>query len=78
MTNLKFRAAILVCKFAFIEGSCTYSHSYCPEAPNARVKYVAHRASCYSYRAKWSIWDELDIKALNEKIARKNLAMLCQ
>ena len=25
-------------------GSCTYSHSYCPEAPNARVKYVAHRA----------------------------------
>ena len=21
-------------------GSSTYSHSYCPEAPNARVKYV--------------------------------------
>ena len=21
-------------------------YSYCPEAPNARVKYVAHRASC--------------------------------
>ena len=21
-------------------------YSYCPEAPNGRVKYVAHRASC--------------------------------
>ena len=27
-------------------GSCIYSHSSCPGAPNARVKYVAHRASC--------------------------------
>ena len=27
-------------------GSCTYSHSDCPGAPNACVKYVAHRASC--------------------------------
>ena len=27
-------------------GNSTYSYSYCPEAPNARVKYVAHRASC--------------------------------
>ena len=26
--------------------SCTYSHSCCPEVPNVRVKYVAHRASC--------------------------------
>ena len=25
-------------------GSCTYSPSYCTEALNARVKYVAHRA----------------------------------
>ena len=24
-------------------GRCTYSHSYCSEAPNTRVKYVAHR-----------------------------------
>ena len=27
-------------------GSCTYSHSYCPEAPDACVKYVAQKASC--------------------------------
>ena len=30
-------------------GSCTYSHSFFPEAPNVRVKYVAHRASCYTH-----------------------------
>ena len=35
-----------------ILSSCTYSQSYCPEAPNARVKYVAHRASCCSKREK--------------------------
>ena len=27
--------------------SCTYSHSYRPEAPDARVKYVAQKASCF-------------------------------
>ena len=27
----------------------TCPHSYCPETPNARVKYVAHRASCLLY-----------------------------
>ena len=27
-------------------GSSSYCHSYYPEAPNARVKYVAHKASC--------------------------------
>ena len=25
-------------------------YSYCPEAPNGRVKYVAHRASCYYFK----------------------------
>ena len=29
-----------------ILGSCTYSQSYYPEDANARVKYVAHWASC--------------------------------
>ena len=32
-------------------GSCTYSHSYGPEAPYARVKYVAHGAFCCNYNA---------------------------
>ena len=38
-------------------GSCTYSHC-CAEAPNARVKYVAHRASCciISFSGLWWVW----------------------
>ena len=37
--------------------SCTYSHSYCPEAPSAHVKYVAHRAYCLFYKtfSHWQI-----------------------
>ena len=26
-----------------------YSDSYCTEAPNVRVKYVAHKASCFMF-----------------------------
>ena len=37
-------------------GSGTSSHSYCPEAPDAHVKYVAHRASCLIYITETFCW----------------------
>ena len=44
-----FDNKVLTLQICFYSGSWTYSHSCTvpTEAPNARVKYVAHRASCY-------------------------------